>query len=499
MSQRGEVAVLSRRAVCASGIALPVVGAVAACSTDGGADERGAGAGAGGGTAGDGASLQPRTPPPVEVVGERAPLVAWDALRLPLEMTVMLVVDPGWTAPAQQLDGILVGYSEQDGGLQFQAVHEDGTILWRTTRPTSCTGFALSRTRDGRASAVLMDDRAEGGRSEAAGSDGAGSEGAGADAGGAHGGGADGGVTDGTAAAPAGPAPPNESDSPNESASSNGFVLSATAIELRTGEILWGPVPVPGPPVAPGLVFGPAGNTPGDQSVADPQAVVVLDPDSGEEAMLDAEGQRVLAENQGSVLFIAGDRLVFAEAHDGSEHWAVSLPNGIDAETAHVAGAIHPDDDFLVVAGSDGGAADAGGDVPAGTLLNRSSGAVIAEQADAAAQDLAAEVTVVVSGRDVRGLDDAGEEVWHHEDMEPVTLLCAGERLAYAIRPQEGTLLVLDTLGGRMVQPFDLDVDAPMGIPELFTARAATVVRSQGRRFLVTTTLDENFGQREGS
>lgn len=487
---------LSRRVVCASGVALPVVGAVAACSTGrGGAGKRGAGAGAGGGgTAGDGASLHPRTPPPVEVVGERAPIVAWDALRLPLEMTVMLVVEPAWTAPAQQLDGILLGYSEQDDGLQFQAVHEDGTILWRTTRPASCTGFALSRTRDGRACAVLMDDRADGG-----GSVGADSEDTGSDDGGADSGGADGGVTDGTAAAPAGPAPPNESDSPNESASSNGFVLSATAIELRTGEILWGPVPVPGPPVAPGLVFGPAGNTPGDQSVADPQAVVVLDPDSGEEAMLDAEGQRVLAENQGSVLFIAGDRLVFAEAHDGSEHWAVSLPNGIDAETAHVAGAIHPDDDFLVVAGSGGGAADTGGDVPAGTLLNRSSGAVIAEQADAAAQDLAAEVTVVVSGRDVRGLDDAGEEVWHHEDVEPVTLLCAGERLAYAIRPQEGTLLVLDTLGGRMVQPFDLDVDAPMGIPELFTARAATVVRSQGRRFLVTTTLDENFGQREGS
>ena len=487
---------LSRRVVCASGVALPVVGAVAACSTGGGgAGKGGAGAGAGGGgTAGDGASLHPRTPPPVEVVGERAPIVAWDALRMPLEMTVMLVVDPAWTAPAQQLDGILLGYSEQDDGLQFQAVHEDGTILWRTTRPASCTGFALSRTRDGRACAVLMDDRADGG-----GSVGADSEDTGSDDGGADSGGADGGVTDGPAAAPAGSASPNESGSLDGSGSSDGSVPSATAIELRTGEILWGPVPVPGPPVAPGLVFGPAGDPRGEQPVADLRAAVVLDPGTGEEALPDTERQRVLAEHQGSVLFIASDRLVFAEAHDGSEHWSVPLPNGIDAETAHVAGAIHPDDDLLVVTGSGGGAADAGGDVPAGTLLNRSSGAVIAEQADAAAQDLAAEVTVVVSGRDVRGLDDAGEDVWQHEDVEPVTLLCAGERLAFAIRPQEGTLLVLDTLGGRMVQPFDLDVDAPMGIPELFTAQAATVVRSQGRRFLVTTTLDENFGQREGS
>src|SRR5699024_5701109 len=60
------------------------------------------------GPEGDGADA-PTAAPPVEhtepvTVGERAEVVEHTELRLPLEMTPMVVVDPGWTAVPLQLD-----------------------------------------------------------------------------------------------------------------------------------------------------------------------------------------------------------------------------------------------------------------------------------------------------------------------------------------------------------------------------------------------------------
>src|SRR5699024_9406802 len=68
------------------------------------------------GPEGDGADA-PTAAPPVEhtepvTVGERAEVVEHTELQLPLEMTPMVVVDPGWTAVPLQLDGIFLGYRE---------------------------------------------------------------------------------------------------------------------------------------------------------------------------------------------------------------------------------------------------------------------------------------------------------------------------------------------------------------------------------------------------
>ena len=76
-------------------------------------------------------------------------------------------------------------------------------------------------------------------------------------------------------------------------------------------------------------------------------------------------------------------------------------------------------------------------------------------------------------------------------------LLSAGERLAYAQRPKEGTLVVLDTSQGLLVNPFDADRSGPLAVPELFSADAATSVRIEQTRYLVTTTLDEAYGLRD--
>ena len=115
----------------------------------------------------------------------------------------------------------------------------------------------------------------------------------------------------------------------------------------------------------------------------------------------------------------------------------------------------------------------------------------------AAAHDHGLDVTVVADGATVRGLDQDGEERWRHRDPEQLAFLTAGERLAYAQRPEEGTLVALDTSQGLLVNPFDADLTGPLAVPELFSADAATSVYVETTRYLVTTTLDEAYGLRD--
>ena len=117
--------------------------------------------------------------------------------------------------------------------------------------------------------------------------------------------------------------------------------------------------------------------------------------------------------------------------------------------------------------------------------------------APAAARDHVLETTVGAAGTLVRGLDSEGAEQWRHEDPEPLTLVSAGERLAYAQREQEGTLVVLDTGQGRMVNPYDVDLSGPLAVPEVFTAESAAAVRVEDSRYLVTSEFDPEFGLRE--
>ena len=147
---------------------------------------------------------------------------------------------------------------------------------------------------------------------------------------------------------------------------------------------------------------------------------------------------------------------------------------------------IDPTTGFVVIAGADG----------AGAVLDMADGRVVADDALAVEHDHVLDITVVAAGTTVRGLDAEGAELWRHEDPEPLHLLSAGERLAYAIRPQEGSLVVLDTGRGIMVQPYDVDLDGPLGIPEVFSAETAAALSIGEERYLVTIEFDPNFGRR---
>ena len=375
----------------------------------------------------------PTAVPPVEdtepvLVGERAEVVEYTEVRLPLEMTPMIVVDPGWTAVPLQLDGVFLGYREEEARLRFLAVDQDGTVLWTADRPLSCTGYVLTRGADEAPVAVLADV-----------------------------------------------AEPTEDDL---------AAITLTGYDLRSAEPLWGPVTVPGPQAAPGLVYA----APTDQPMGEGGPRTALSGATGEPLL--AEGDladgRLLGEHLGTVLHLEGSTLRALGA-DGEELWAIPLPAGIDPARARLLGTIDPTTSFAVVADQDA----------RGAAVDLADGRVIAEDANAVARDHVLETTVVVSGTTVRGLEDDGTEKWTHEDPEPLQLLCAGERLAYAVRPEEGTLVVLDTNRGIMVQPYDVDQEGPLAVPQLFSADTAAAVRVEDQYFLVTTEFDEEFGRRE--
>lgn len=357
------------------------------------------------------------------LIGEKAPTVPYDELRLPVEMEPLIVVDPGWTGPPQQLGGMLVAYVEEQGALRFRVLDQDGTILWEARRPLSCSALAL--TSDGDRELVVLADV--------------------------------------------------------ESAD-GGFTTTLTAYDLRTADAWWGPIEAPGPQAAPGLVHADTGDRPMGtgprRALSAATGEVMLDES-------DLDGGRILAEHLGTVIW-SDDSELHAVGPEGEELWTAAIPGGLDAAALRIQAPIDTATSWSVL--SDGSS---------GAIVSLENGNVVAEDALAVAHDPVTEMTAVAQGSIVRGLDSDGGEAWTHQDKDTLRLVSAGERLVYAVRQEEGSLVVLDAQAGLMVQPYDADkADLPLAMPELFTADMAAVVRAGERRLLVTTEFDPEFGMR---
>ena len=117
----------------------------------------------------------------------------------------------------------------------------------------------------------------------------------------------------------------------------------------------------------------------------------------------DIAGGRILGEHLGTVLRTEGSELVMSGA-DGEELWRGPLPDGVDLARARLLGVADPITSFAVVGDHDG----------RGAVIDLDDGRVIAEEANAVARDHVLEVTVVVSGTTVRGLEGDGTEKWTH-------------------------------------------------------------------------------------
>ncbi|MEE6281294.1 hypothetical protein [Georgenia sunbinii] len=214
-------------------------------------------------------------------VGQMAPAADVPAAAVPLALSDLPVLDPGWEEAPQELDGLLlaIAHPEQSGGpIRFIAAREDGTVLWQAERPPSCTGFTL--TSDGERTIAVLTD-----------------------------------VTAGT-----------------ETLSET----TASGYDLATGERLWGPEPVPGPHQGPGAVF--AAPAPG-AAMGETGPRVVLDPATGQVLATEDDGVAVVGELAGALLTTAGGELTASGVHE----WSVDLASlGLEDEPVVLPGVLPP-------------------------------------------------------------------------------------------------------------------------------------------------------------
>ncbi|WP_291379217.1 hypothetical protein [Demequina sp.] len=183
-------------------------------------------------------------------------------VRMPLALEDADVVDPSWTAPPLELDGIVLGPVERDGLVEFTAIRVDGEALWTVQRALGAD-VALTRTSQGDPLAVITDEVAD------------------------------------------------------------SSTTTATAYHLGTGDLAWGPIEVPGHLTGPGIVFSPSPGAQGDDAGA---AVALHPDTGSPLTWGGAEDERTLGESDGQALVETQGRVELRDAHDGTVRWAVNDP-----------------------------------------------------------------------------------------------------------------------------------------------------------------------------
>ncbi len=318
---------------------------------------------------------------------------------VPLALSGQPLLDPGWDQVPKELDGYLLGLVHPGDGepLRFVAVREDGTLLWQAERPPSCTGYALSWADD-RPVAVLTDVAPGGG------------------------------------------------DTISET--------TASAYDLESGELLWGPTPVPGPHQGPGTVF--AAPAPG-AAMGETGPRVALDPATGEEWEVD-ECDVVVGE-YGGVVLTADDDVLTANGRGTS--WELPLEElGLESPAA-LPGVTAPEG--MALLGEPG--------EPGGVLLDLAAGTVLAEGVSDAVREPMTGTVVTLEGGSVVGYPPRGEPWERPAPGERLT--AAGNAFAYL--RTDTTVRAVNVVTGEDAAAFDAGTTDP-AVPVLVTGRGAVVV-----------------------
>lgn len=351
------------------------------------------------------AGAEPGTEPVVEpeptvLEGAAPPSERVDEASLPLALSGLSILDPGWDDVPLEIDGLLLGLDHPDDGepLRFVAAREDGTELWEAERPPSCTGFALTRA-EGRPVAVLTDV-----------------------------------------------APGHDTVAQT----------SASAYDLTTGELVWGPVDVPGPLQGPGTVF--AAPAPG-AAMGDTGPRVVLDPDTGE-VMADEEHDVVVVGEYGGVVLTATDDTLSASG--AGTPWDLPLTDlGAMSAPAALPGVDAPPGTALL--GEPG--------ATSGALIDVTTGEILATGVHDAVTEPISGTLVTVEGDHLVGYPATGDR-WERP-LEGMSLSAAGNLFAY-IR-SDSAIRAVNVVTGADAVAYD-DAVATPAVPVLVTAGGATVV-----------------------
>lgn len=345
-------------------------------------------------------------------------------LWLPLQLAEQQVVSPGWRTPPHTIADVYLSAEHHDDVLTFQAVDATGMVLWEAQRPLSCTGFTLTTANDQHL-AILTDIDAEVqtfGRTVAAGYD------------------------------------------------------------LHTGELLWGPVDVPGPHHGPGTVFA----APPEAAMGSTGPKVVLDPATGQVLLDEQETPeiRILGEFHGTVLILQ-DGLVqsfaastLADSGLAAEpQWTVpiteygweeqrltaTVPNpnpGVEHKAGAVLLGTHPTDRVL---------------------LELADGQLLAQEITDAGQDPASGTWVTV-GQNFSGYDAQGERLFH-EPADGLELIGVGGAIAY-LKNSNGDIEARNVITGALSRSYNPQDTGQLVIPHIIDTDGTAILESQDSYYL---------------
>lgn len=314
-----------------------------------------------------------------------------------------------WEAAPKTADGVLLGLGRHGDRLRFTAVRSDGTALWHAERPLACAGFTVT-TADDRAMAVLND------------------------------------------------AEPNEDGT---------LRTTASAIDLRSGDLIWGPVEVPGPNYGPGLVYAAA---PGEY-FGEAGPLTALDSRTGEVLFTEPEeaGLRIIGEFDGTLL-LADDTSLIGQDGDGERLWSYDagvLPWPIEA-VGSVPG-IDPGGRWAVI----------GTDQGDGALIDTVTGTIHAHDVTAALADRGNDTVAYVSEERLVLLADNGVS-W----QRPVAGSSLSAVGSFGVAAQhEAGIDVFSLADGSPVMPADIAALRP--VASTSGEQSATVLATADERFIL--------------
>lgn len=321
-------------------------------------------------------------------VDEPLPAATVERSDIPRDLQDASLHSTPWDAEPKTADGVMLGLGQRDDHLRFTAVRADGTELWHAQRPLACAGFTVTMAGD-RAIAVLNDAEAD---------------------------------------------------------DDDILRTTASAYDLHSGELVWGPVEVPGPNYGPGLVYA---GTP-DEYFGDAGPLTALDARNGKTILTESEGSdsRIIGEFDG-VLVRADARTLTGQDGDGEQLWtidAADLPWSPEAVVS-VPG-IDPGGRWAVI----------GPDQGNGVLLDTETGTIHARQVTEAIGDRMTETVAVIADGQLGVVSPEDGPVWQRP-VEGSELWSIGAS-SVTLRSRTG-LDVLDSENGSPVQTGDPAVLAP--------------------------------------
>lgn len=297
----------------------------------------------------------------VRTEADEPAVVDVSAMNVPNSFTGLTVVDPEWTTPAQYSSGVYVGAKDVGHALEFTAMSATGDILWSVERPLSCTGFVVTEKSDGRAIAVLLDTQ----------------------------------TTD-------------------DALAQN----SATAYDLHTGEVVWGPIDTPGPYQGPGLVFA----SPPEDFMGEGGARVALNPDDGSVILDEATGVRILGDFSGTVLFIVDGTLSARTSTGPDILWSIELSDyGWDGEELRGSVDEIAAENYALMSVNGG----------PGPVIDVATGQVLIERAMDMGEDPMSGTLIVLDDAGLHSFDSDNNLLWSQAMVEDTSIAAVGGVFVY--------------------------------------------------------------------